>query len=63
MSEESDLEKTEPATPRRPEKAREEGVIRSRELGTFIMLLAGVAGLSTLGAPLGAGSMPACATA
>ncbi|AOY95727.1 flagellar biosynthesis protein FlhB [Cupriavidus sp. USMAA2-4] len=54
MSEESDLEKTEPATPRRLEKAREEGqVIRSRELGTFIMLLAGVAGLSTLGAPLG----------
>jgi len=54
MSEESDLEKTEPATPRRLEKAREEGqVIRSRELATFIMLMAGVAGLWTLGAPLG----------
>src|SRR5437868_8460630 len=50
MSEDSDLEKTEPASPRRLEKAREEGqVVRSRELGTFVMLMTGVAGLSTLG--------------
>ena len=43
MSEESDLEKTEAASPRRLEKAREEGQIaRSRELGTFMMLAAGV---------------------
>jgi hypothetical protein len=35
MAEESDLEKTEPASPRRLEKAREEGnVARSRELVT-----------------------------
>lgn len=43
MAEESDLEKTEAASPRRLEKAREEGQIaRSRELGTFMMLAAGV---------------------
>jgi len=54
MSEESDLEKTEPASPRRLEKAREEGqVVRSRELGTFIMLMSGVAGLWGLGGMLG----------
>ncbi len=54
MSEESDLEKTEPASPRRLEKAREEGqVVRSRELATFIMLMAGVAGLWPLGGMLG----------
>ncbi|QQX87568.1 flagellar type III secretion system protein FlhB [Cupriavidus necator] len=54
MSEESDLEKTEPASPRRLEKAREEGqVVRSRELATFVMLIAGVTGLWTLGGHLG----------
>ncbi|MGO4331924.1 flagellar biosynthesis protein FlhB [Cupriavidus sp. M-11] len=53
MSEESDLEKTEPASPRRLEKAREEGqVVRSRELATLIMLMSGVAGLATLGGTL-----------
>ncbi|MBK5929765.1 flagellar type III secretion system protein FlhB [Halochromatium salexigens] len=41
----SDQEKTEEPTPRRLEKAREEGQVpRSRELTTFVMLLAGVAG-------------------
>ena len=54
MSEESDLEKTEPATPRRLEKAREEGqVVHSRELSTFVMLMTGVLGLWTLGGMLG----------
>ncbi|MGO4815305.1 flagellar biosynthesis protein FlhB [Cupriavidus sp. 2MCAB6] len=53
MSEESDLEKTEPASSRRLEKAREEGqVVRSRELATLIMLMSGVAGLSMLGGTL-----------
>ncbi|SSW72962.1 flagellar biosynthesis protein FlhB [Achromobacter agilis] len=43
MADDSDLEKTEAASPRRLEKAREEGQIaRSRELGTFMMLAAGV---------------------
>jgi flagellar biosynthetic protein FlhB len=43
MAEESDLEKTEPASPRRLEKAREEGqVARSRELVTFVMLTTGM---------------------
>jgi flagellar biosynthetic protein FlhB len=43
MAEESDLEKTEPASPRRLEKAREEGqVARSRELVTFVMLTTGL---------------------
>src|SRR5690606_29228003 len=46
MAEDSDLEKTEPASPRRLEKAREEGqVVRSRELNTFLLLAAGVATL------------------
>jgi len=50
MAEESDLEKTEPASPRRLEKAREEGqVVRSRELNTFLLLAAGVAGLWVTG--------------
>src|SRR5690606_23835913 len=43
MADDSDLEKTEPASDRRLEKAREEGQTpRSRELVTFLMLLAGV---------------------
>lgn len=46
MAEDSDLEKTESATPRRLEKAREEGqIVRSRELNTFMLLAAGVASL------------------
>lgn len=46
MAEESDLEKTEPASERRLEKAREEGnVARSRELTTFVMLGTACAGL------------------
>lgn len=50
MSEESDLEKTEPATPQRLEKAREEGqVARSRELNTFMLLASGAALLWLLG--------------
>ena len=45
MAEDSDLEKTEPASPRRLEKAREEGdVPRSRELATCTILLAAGAG-------------------
>src|SRR5699024_7204284 len=53
MAEESDLDKTEPATPRRLEKAREEGqVARSRELNTFMLLSAGVAALWFLGGRL-----------
>lgn len=53
MSEESDLEKTEPATPRRLEKAREEGQIaRSRELGTFMMLAVGVGTIWATGASI-----------
>ncbi|HUH39344.1 MAG TPA: flagellar biosynthesis protein FlhB [Castellaniella sp.] len=46
MAEDSDLEKTEPASPRRLDKAREEGqVARSRELGTFLAIMVGVAGI------------------
>lgn len=46
----SDQEKTEPATPRRLDKARDEGQIpRSRELATFMLLLGGVIGLWSLG--------------
>jgi flagellar biosynthetic protein FlhB len=50
MSEESDLEKTEPASPRRLEQAREEGdVPRSRELGSFALLAVGAGGLWVMG--------------
>lgn len=48
--ESSDQEKTEEATPRRLEKAREEGqVARSRELTTFMLLLGGVVGMWSMG--------------
>lgn len=54
MAEESDLEKTEPASPRRLEKAHEEGqVARSRELVTFVMLTTGAAALWTMGEMMG----------
>lgn len=50
MAEDSDLEKTEPASPRRIEQAREEGdVPRSRELATCTILLAAGGGLWMLG--------------
>jgi flagellar biosynthetic protein FlhB len=46
MAEDSDLERTEPASPRRMEQAREEGdVPRSRELATCTVLMAAGAGL------------------
>jgi flagellar biosynthetic protein FlhB len=45
VAEDSDLEKTESATPRRLQKAREEGqIVRSRELSTFALLAAGFFG-------------------
>lgn len=44
MAEDSDVEKTEPASGRRLEKARAEGQVpRSRELGAFLVLLSAVA--------------------
>ena len=50
MAEESDLEKTESASPRRLEKAREEGdVPRSRELATCTILLAAGSGMWVMG--------------
>ena len=50
MAEGSDLERTEPASPRRLEQAREEGdVPRSRELATCTILLAAGAGLWLMG--------------
>lgn len=50
MAEESDLEKTESPSPRRLEKAREEGhAPHSRELASFSVLLAAGAGLAFLG--------------
>ncbi|MEE1921404.1 flagellar biosynthesis protein FlhB [Pseudomonas sp. 148P] len=53
MAETSSEDRTEAATPRRIEKAREEGQVpRSRELSTFIMLLAGIAGLWGMGGHL-----------
>ncbi|MDP1530393.1 MAG: flagellar biosynthesis protein FlhB [Rhodoferax sp.] len=54
MAEESDLEKTEPASPGRLEKAREEGqVARSRELVTFVMLVTATGGLWLMGDTIG----------
>lgn len=53
MAEDSDLEKTEEASAKRLEKAREEGdVPRSRELATCTVLLAAGVGFSMLGQPL-----------
>ncbi|MCL2658324.1 MAG: flagellar biosynthesis protein FlhB [Betaproteobacteria bacterium] len=50
MAEESDQERTEPASSRRLQKAREEGnVPRSKELGTLLILLAGVSMLWVTG--------------
>ena len=46
MAEESDLEKTEPPSEQRLSKAREDGKVpQSRELSTFLVLIAGVLGL------------------
>ncbi|HTD07017.1 flagellar biosynthesis protein FlhB [Undibacterium sp.] len=53
MAEESDLERTEPASPKRLEQAREEGdVPRSRELSTCTILLAAGASLWGMGGSL-----------
>lgn len=53
MAEESDLEKTEQATPKRLEKSREDGdVPRSRELVTCTVLFAGGLGLMMFGSHL-----------
>lgn len=50
MAEDSDAEKTEPASAKRLEQAREEGdVPRSRELTTFAVLMAAGAGLWVMG--------------
>ncbi|HEA53066.1 hypothetical protein LCGC14_0693950 [marine sediment metagenome] len=57
MAEENDnsQEKTEEATPRRLEKAREDGqTARSKELATMAVLIAGAGGLLIFGAQLGA---------
>lgn len=54
MAEESDLEKTEEASPKRLEKAREEGdVPRSRELATVTVLLAAGFSILMMGGDLG----------
>ncbi|MCA3130579.1 MAG: flagellar biosynthesis protein FlhB [Betaproteobacteria bacterium] len=51
MAEDSDLERTEPPTPRRLEQAREKGQVpRSPELTTFAVLLAAGGSLSLFGA-------------
>lgn len=50
MAEDSELERTEPATGKRIERAREDGkVVQSRELSTFIELMAAMLGLMILG--------------
>lgn len=50
MADDNDLERTEPASPRRLEKAREEGqVARSQELTTFTLLIAASSSLWVIG--------------
>jgi len=50
MADDSDLERTEPASPRRLEKAREEGQVpRSQELTTFTLLMAASGSLWIMG--------------
>jgi flagellar biosynthesis protein FlhB len=54
VAEDSDLEKTESATPKRLEKAREEGQVpRSREFSTFALLSAGFFGSWMLSGTIG----------
>lgn len=54
MADESDLERTEPASSRRLEQAREEGQVpHSRELAAFVVMLAGIGGLWATGAWVG----------
>ncbi|WP_179404132.1 flagellar biosynthesis protein FlhB [Burkholderia guangdongensis] len=54
MADESNLDRTEAATPRRREKAREDGqVARSRELASFALLAAGFYGAWLLAGPIG----------
>jgi flagellar biosynthetic protein FlhB len=58
MADESDAEKTEPPTPRRLEKAREDGQVpRSRELATFMLLCVGLASLWLLSGWIGTNMM------
>ncbi len=53
MAEDSDLERTEPASQRRLEQARERGQVpRSPELSTFAVLLAAGGGMIVMGGPL-----------
>ena len=53
MAEESDLERTEPASERRLQQARERGQVpRSPELSTFAVLLAAGSGLMFMGSAL-----------
>lgn len=53
MAEDSDLERTEPASGRRLEQAREEGQVpHSRELSSFLVLMAGTAALWIMGPTL-----------
>ncbi len=50
MAEESDLERTEPASARRLEQAREEGQVpRSREVGAFLVLIVAAAAFWLMG--------------
>jgi flagellar biosynthetic protein FlhB len=50
MAEESDLEKTEPASSRRLEQAREEGQVpRSREIGAFLILFVAASAFWSMG--------------
>jgi len=50
MAEDSDLEKTEAATGKRIERAREDGkVVQSKELAVFIQLMAAIGGLMLMG--------------
>lgn len=50
MADQSDLERTEPASQRRLEQAREEGQVpQSRELSAFLVLVAGAGGIWLLG--------------
>ena len=56
MAEESDLERTEPASQRRLEQAREEGQVpQSRELSAFLVLIAGSGALWVTGSWLAGG--------
>ncbi|SUC26540.1 Flagellar biosynthetic protein flhB [Providencia rustigianii] len=62
MSDESDVEKTEEPTPHKKQKAKDDGqIVRSKELSSLMMMLAGVSLLWLSGGTLPHNYVKSCA--